>query len=111
MTGSSEETIARPPRSPESGAPPGSEAASVLFDVTGCRVGPAWGREIITAVEVGEQTRVHRLPSQHAPGLLGGRGVVQSDQHGREPEVRLQPVGGDGRGGQAQVVADALGDL
>jgi hypothetical protein len=62
-------------------------------------------------VEVGEQARVGRLPAEDPPGYEGGRRVVEDDHRREEPEVRLQPVVRDAIGGQAQVVADALGDL
>jgi hypothetical protein len=61
-------------------------------------------------VEVGEQAGVGRLPAEDPPGREGGRRVVH-DHRREEPEVRLEPVGRDALRGQAQVVADALGDL
>jgi hypothetical protein len=62
-------------------------------------------------VEVGEEAGVGRCPAEDAPGREGGRWVVQHDHRREEPEVRLQAVGRDALLGQAQVVADALGDL
>jgi hypothetical protein len=62
-------------------------------------------------VEVGEQAGVGRCPAEDPPGREGRRRVVQDDHRREEPEVLLEPVFWDAFGGQAQVVADALGDL
>ena len=101
-TGSGNSPAGRSTNSPT--APSDGPPRALLADRRGCR-------EVVAVVEVGEQAGVGRLPAEDPPRRAGGGRVIQDDHRREEPEVRLQAVFRDAFGGDAQVVADALGDV
>src|SRR5690349_936665 len=68
-------------------------------------------REVARFAEAGQQARVGGFPAEGAAGLLGGHRAVQDDHRGQEAEMLAELVRRDAGCGQAQVAADALGDL
>lgn len=67
--------------------------------------------EVISVVEVGDQSRVRRLPSKNAPCDDVRRRVVERNERREKTEMRFQLVVRNTRGLQAQVIADALRDI
>ena len=65
----------------------------------------------MAVVEVGEESGVHRFPAEGLTRDEVGSRDVQPGRVGEKPEVRQHLVCRHAAGGQAEMVADALGDF
>lgn len=67
--------------------------------------------EVVALLEVGDQSRTGGLPSEQVVGDLCRGGAVDSPEAAEEAEVVACLLGGDGDGGDVEMLGEDLGDL